>query len=461
MAAALPLPGSALDSPDVPALRAAAAARMERGALGYYASGAGDEVTLRDNAAAFSRVAIAAPAGAQPPAPPAPPPDTTTALLGRAVSWPLGLAPCAFHALAHPEGERATARATAGAGIGACWSTFGTTWVYDVATEADAAHDAAVAAGRARPGTPRPPRWFQLYWLKDFALTAGLVAHALAAGCTALVLTVDRPVLGKREIDRRSKFDLPPGMLAPNVLRALRPPLVARGDGTFAPPDGAPTDSGDDAFAGSFYLTAQVEDSLTWADLARLRALLPPRSPPPSGADAATTAPAGAGTALIVKGVLTYEDGYAAVAAGCDAVWVSNHGARQLDGVAAALDALPEVVAGVRAAEADATRRGGAPGPRRARVEVYVDGGVSCGEDVFKAVALGADAAFLARPVLWALAAGGAPAVAALLSRMRAQFEAAMAATGCARVADIGLHCLVEAEGAAPAGWGDGGAGEW
>lgn len=327
---------------------------LHAGAYDYYAAGADDERTLRDNVTAWQRLRLR--------------PhvlrdvstvSTATTVLGAPVAAPVLVAPTAYQRLAHPEGERATARGAAAFGTVMVVSTFANTTLEDV-------------AGAAPAGV----RWFQLYVHKDRALTRDLVRRAAAAGYAAVVLTVDLPVLGYRRRDERNNFALPAGVVKANL-------------GDFPDAADAPTEGS----ALRAYADHAVESSLTFEDLEWLRGLseLP----------------------LVVKGVLRGDDAAACVAAGADAIVVSNHGGRQLDGAIPTAEALPDVVRAVA---------GGA--------EIYVDGGVRRGTDVLRALALGARAVLLGRPVLWGLAVDGADGVAAVLDTYRVELARAMALCG-------------------------------
>ncbi len=325
----------------------------------YYSGGAEDEVTLRDNRAAWARrrlrprvlVDVSSV-------------SLATTVLGTAIAAPILVPPLAYQRLAHDEGERATARAVAAAGSLMVVSTMATTSLEDVAAAA-----------------PGAPRWFQLYVYKDRAVSAELVQRAAAAGYQALVLTVDTPRLGRREADERHGFGLPQHLTVANFAG----PLAQK-------PVGAPGVSGLAAYGA-----ANLDASLTWGALAWLRSL----SPLP----------------VVVKGIMTGEDARLAVAHGAAAIVVSNHGGRQLDGAPATFDVLAEVVDAV----------GGA-------CEVYVDGGVRRGTDVIKALALGARAVLVGRPVLWGLAVGGAAGVERVLGLLRFELEHALALVGRASV---------------------------
>jgi len=339
-----------------------ATSRLSPLARDYYQSGADDEVTLRGNRAAFERTPlhyrVLVDVAHR---------DLATTVLGQRVAMPVLVAPTAFHQLAHALGELATVRAAGDAGTIMILSTLSNTAVEEVV---------AAASG---------PVWFQLYVYRDRGITAALVERAEAAGCTALVLTVDAPVLGRRERDMRNQFQLPAGLSIENMLPA----------GMAALPDPV-TDSGLAA-----YFATLIDPSLRWDDIAWLRGI--------------TRLP------IIIKGVVRPDDARRAAAAGAAGLVVSNHGGRQLDTAPATVDVLPRVV--------DAAGD---------RLEVLVDGGVRRGTDVVKAVALGARAVLIGRPVLWGLAVDGEAGVARVLAILRDEVDRAMALCGCPTVADIG-----------------------
>jgi isopentenyl diphosphate isomerase/L-lactate dehydrogenase-like FMN-dependent dehydrogenase len=326
----------------------AARERLDPGAYGYIAGGAGDEQTLRANTAAFARwelrPRVLVDVGSV---------TTATTVLGEEVALPLLVAPTALQRLCHPQAELPLARAAARAGTVMTLSTL-----------------SSVTPAELAAGAPGGAKWFQLYWSRDRGFTQELVQSAAAAGFGAVVLTVDLPVAGRRERDIRAGFALPDDLELPNLPLALR-----REDFHTA-------------------LSTVVDDTLTWRDLEWLRSVseLP----------------------LVLKGILTAEDALLAAEHGADAVVVSNHGGRQLDGVPAALDALPEVVETVGE-----------------RVEVLVDGGIRRGTDVLKALALGARAALTGRAVLWGLAADGEEGALAVLELLRRELEVGLKLLGC------------------------------
>ncbi|HSC50047.1 MAG TPA: alpha-hydroxy acid oxidase [Gaiellaceae bacterium] len=328
--------------------------RLEAGPYDYIAGGAGDEHTLRANAAAYARwelrPRVLVDVGAV---------TTAVTVLGTELALPLLVAPTAFQRLCHPDGERSLARAAAAAGTVMTLSTLSSVTPAELAAEA-----------------PGGPKWFQLYWSRDRGFTQELVQATAEAGFTALMLTVDLPVAGRRERDVRAGFVLPDDLPLPNI------PLDLRREDFHAA------------------LGAVVDDTLTWRDLEWLRSVcsLP----------------------LVVKGILTAEDALLAAEHGAAAVVVSNHGGRQLDGVPASLDALPEVVESVGE-----------------RVEVLVDGGVRRGTDVLKALALGASAALTGRAVLWGLAADGEQGAAGVLELLRRELETGLKLLGCTSPAGV------------------------
>ncbi len=345
-------------------LEAIARERLSPEAYDYYAGGAHDEVTLRENRAAYDRVSIAyrvlVDVSRR---------DLTTSVLGQPVAMPVLVAPTAFHRLATPEGELATARAAGAAGTAMILSTLSTTRIEDVV------------------GAASGPVWFQLYVYRDRGATEGLVRRAEAAGCQALVLTVDAPLLGRRERDVRNRFRLPPGLAVAN--------LLPEGYGEMPP---AAADSGLAAYVASF-----LDPALTWRDVAWLRSI--------------TELP------VLVKGIVRPDDALRAAEAGAAGVVVSNHGGRQLDTSPATLDVLPEIVDALAA--------------QGHRIEVLMDGGVRRGTDILKALALGARAVLVGRPVLWGLAADGEAGAASVLRLLRDELDLAMALAGAPTIAEI------------------------
>jgi isopentenyl diphosphate isomerase/L-lactate dehydrogenase-like FMN-dependent dehydrogenase len=327
--------------------------KLDPGAFGYFAGGAGDEWTMRENIAAFGRWRLRPRVLVDVRAV-----TTATSVIGQDVSMPVLVAPTALHRLAHPEGEIATARGAAAVGTVMCLSTV------------SSASPAEIVAA-----APEGKHWFQLYWSRDRGFTEDLLAGVAEAGFRALMLTVDFPAAGRRERDIRASFRLPADLAFPNV------PVGLTGDFHAA-------------------LGEVVDPGLTWRDLEWLRSVW---SRP-----------------LIVKGILTTEDAVLAVEHGAEAIVVSNHGGRQLDGVPASLEALPEVVEAA----------GG-------RAEVLLDGGVRRGTHVATALALGARAVLVGRPVLWGLAIAGADGVRRVLELLGAEVALALKLLGCPSPKDV------------------------
>ncbi|MDM4719020.1 alpha-hydroxy acid oxidase [Micromonospora sp. WMMA1363] len=353
---------SALPKPDVPPAPAGLAdfADLARAVLppevwDFVDGGSGAETTLAANRRALDRVGVLPRVlrGVHTPC-------TEARLLGASHSLPVAVAPMAYQRLLHPDGEVALAGAAGAAGVPYVASTLSSVSIEEIA-----------AVG----GTV----WFQLYWLRDRGLVTDLLDRAQAAGCTALVFTVDVPILGRRLRDVRNSFTIPPHMVANrSVGPDHRAPAATLGVSAVA------------AHTAEFFAPA-----VTWSDLDWLRER--------------TAVP------LVVKGVLDPRDAVRAAEAGVDAVVVSNHGGRQLDGAPATAAALPEVVAAV----AD-------------RCEVLLDSGVRGGADVLRALALGAHGVLVGRPMLWALAAGGRAGAEIALSLLTGEFRDALALAGCA-----------------------------
>jgi 4-hydroxymandelate oxidase len=348
-----------------------AAEYLSEMALDYYRSGAWDEITLRDNQAAFNQYRIRprmlVDVSTR---------DLSTKVLGQSLQMPLLVAPMAFQCLANPEGEVATAKAASKSGVGMILSTMATKSIEDVAMA-------------VQPPSPNPPQWFQLYVHRDRGLTQALVERAYVAGYQALCLTVDAPLLGRRECDKRNQFALPSGMHLANLanLSGLGIPIEEGESGLFS------------------YFAQQLNPALTWQDLEWLKSL----SPLP----------------LVVKGILRGDDAIRALDYGAQGIIVSNHGGRQLDGAVASLDALSEVVEAVEG-----------------RTEVLLDGGIRRGVDVIKALAMGAKAVLIGRPILWGLAVGGEFGVLHVLELLRDELDVAMALSGCAKLRDVDFDLL-------------------
>lgn len=343
---------------NVEEFEAVARSKMPPASYDYYAGGAEDEITLRENREAFRRLRLAFRVLVD-----VSERDMRADLLGVPMASPILLAPTALHRMAHPDGELATSRAAAATGSLMCLSSISSTPMEDVA--------AAAPEGR---------RWFQLYHMGDRRKTESLVQRAVSSGYEAIVVTVDTPVLGRRERDLRYSKVIPDDVRAVHFdpePEGHRPPDEERSLGTYI-----------------------NQPFLTWDDLAWLRSL--------------TSLP------LIPKGVVRPDDAKRAIDEGAAGIWISNHGGRQLDTSIATADAvrpIAEAVAG--------------------QVPLIVDGGIRRGTDVIKALALGANAVAIGRPQLWGLAADGEDGVRAVLDMLRNELSVAMALAGCKTLADI------------------------
>jgi 4-hydroxymandelate oxidase len=332
----------------------------------FYVGGAGDELTLAENAAAWRRIGLRQRVLVD-----VSERDISVRLLGVERRTPFVIAPMAYQGLLHAGGETELARGAAQGGASYCLSTLATIGIAELA--------AAV---------PEADRWFQLYVLRDRAVTHAMLDAAAAAGYSAMVVTADLPVLGVRDRDRRTRFAVPVIGTVPNAAAA-----GARGEMTPA------------EFA------ALIDPSLTWDDLADFveRSTLP----------------------VLVKGVLDPDDARRAVEAGVAGIVVSNHGGRQLDTVPATAAALPRVAAAVRE-----TGRS---------VDVLVDGGIRRGTDALKALALGATAVSIGRPAAAGLALGGAAGVQRVLQILTEELLVGLALVGVPRARDLDPGVLLSA----------------
>ena len=374
-------------------LRRLAQRRLPRALFDFYDGGAEDETTLRANRAAFEAVALRPRVLVD-----VSQVDTRTTVLGAPSALPLAIAPTGVPGFGWPGADIAIAQAAAAAGIPYALSSSGTTSIEGLA--------------QAAPGR----LWFQAYVLRDQAYFEQMISRAEAAGYEALMITVDLPVGGKRERDVRNHFAIPFRFTPRNLLDfALHPRWAARIarhgmpqmetlSGLAQAGHGAAKPASASAIAAS--VGRNYDAGFDWQRLAAVRRLWPRR--------------------LIVKGVAHPDDAARLVGLGVDALVVSNHGGRQLDGAAATLRLLPAVVAAVQR-----------------RVPVWVDGGVRRGADVVKAVALGAQAVLVGRATLYGAVAAGGPGAQRALAILRDEIERTMRLCGVTRVADIGPDLLL------------------
>lgn len=335
-------------------------------AYDYYRSGAWDEVTLKANRESYEKLKIHYKVLVD-----VSNRDLSTTIFGQKISFPILIAPTAFHKLAHPDGELATARASVTSNTIMTLSSLSTTTIEEVAAATNKTF------------------WFQLYINKNREYTQDLVARAESAGAKALVVTVDTPVWGRRERDVRNGFHLPPGLSAVNLVKYDKD-AVAKGN------SGA-------GLGQSF--AWMIDAALQWKDLDWLASI--------------TKLP------ILIKGVCRADDAKMALSHGVKGIIVSNHGGRQMDSAPATIEALPSIVDAV----GDQT-------------VVLMDGGIRRGVDALKALAHGAKAVLVGRPVLWGLAAAGQPGVEKALSILKEELDLAMALTGCRNLKEVNRTLL-------------------
>ena len=368
-------------------LRRIAHRRVPRDFMDYYESGSYNEETLRRNREDLSHIAISQRvlAGAS---------DRrlTHSILGEPVGLPLALAPIGMSGMAYRDGEIEAARAAEKAGIPYTLSTMSICSIEDVSA------------------ATTKPFWFQLYFMKDRGFVADLISRAKAAKCSALVLTVDLQVLGQRHRDVHNGLSVPPKIRLSTIGRiASRPGWVAgvllgkrRAFGNLQ-----------GRIAGTEHLSSymawthsQFDQALSWDDVAWIRERWPGK--------------------LIIKGILDPDDARQAVNAGASAIVVSNHGGRQLDGAPSSISMLPHI--------ADAVGD---------TVEIIFDSGIRSGQDVFRALALGANACLLGRAYLYGLCAGGGAGVTRAIELIAKELDVTMALAGVRSIQDIDRSCLV------------------
>ncbi len=364
-------------------LRRIAKRRLPRGVFDYIDGGAEDEITAERNVEAFRRIEFR--------------PrvlrnvsevDASATILGRHLPLPLILSPTGFARMANSQGELAVARAAARAGLPYVLSSLSTRSIEEVR---------AVSTGDL---------WFQVYVWRDKELLAGMLQRATAAEYSAIVITVDTPVLGRRERDLRRGFTLPPKIGLDTILDgALHPgwtwDFVRGGPISFANVVGKSVGEGSDPVALADYMNSQFDPSLAWSDVEWFRERWTGK--------------------IVLKGIQTVEDARLAAEHGVDAIALSNHGGRQLDGAPPPI----ELVAPVRDAVGEA-------------LEIYCDGGVRRGSDVVKALALGADAAMTGRAYLYGLAAGGERGVDHVLGLLDEGVRQTLVLTGSRSLDDLG-----------------------
>jgi L-lactate dehydrogenase (cytochrome) len=317
--------------------------------------------------------------------------DLATTLVGENAVMPLAIGPTGLTGLFHADGEMLGARAAEAFGIPFTLSTMSICSIEDVRS------------------VTKKPFWFQLYLMRDRGFSAELIARAAAAQCSTLMLTVDMQIQGFRRRDPKNGLSVPPRLTFANLLDIASKPAwalkVLRGRRrTFGNLVGSMPDTGSLSTLAQWIAT-QFDPTVTWRDIAWVRDRWPGR--------------------LIVKGIMDAADVDAAVATGVDGIVVSNHGGRQLDGGPSSISVLPEVVAAAAG-----------------RCEVLFDGGIRSGQDLLKALALGARGGFIGKAFLYALAAGGERGVSTALDLIRNELRVSMALAGRTRIADIDASVL-------------------
>lgn len=372
-------------------LRERAERRVPRAFFDYDDRGSYDEITLRDNLQAFDairlrqRVMIDVDRR-----------SLATSIVGEPAALPLALAPTGLTGLTHGSGEILAARAAAAAGIPFCLSTMSICSIEQVR--------AAVTA----------PFWFQVYVMRDRGFTRSLIQRAREAQCSALMLTVDLQIQGQRHREIKNGMTVPPRLRLANLFdilskpawiwRVLTAPSRSFGnlDGRVAGADGLTT--------LAQWIANQFDPTLTWDDIGWIRELWPGK--------------------LILKGILDADDARQAAQAGVDAIVVSNHGGRQLDGAIASVAALPRIVDAVGD-----------------RLEVLFDGGIQSGQSLLKALALGARAGLIGKAFLYGLGAGGEAGVAQAIAIIRRELDVSLALTGRTDVRRVDRSILLHADG--------------
>ncbi|KAE9418765.1 hypothetical protein Angca_006715, partial [Angiostrongylus cantonensis] len=348
--------------------RLEAGLKLSKVASDYYEAGADEQLTLARNENAFRRLLIR-PRCLQNVSKP----DTSVGWFGRKHSFPIGIAPTAFHRMAHKSGELSTVKGASISGSVMIVSSWSTTAIEAVAKQA------------TNDGVEL---WLQLYVYKDRSITSALVSRAEQSGYRAIALTVDTPILGRRLVDARNGFTLPDG------LKNFRFANFASLNASQMPN----TRAGESGFM--HYVSNQIDSTLDWSVVDWLLRI--------------TKLP------VLVKGIMRGDDADEAVRRGVQGIIVSNHGGRQIDSAPATIEVLPEVVRAVLG-----------------RVPVFIDGGIRNGRDIFKSIALGANGVFVGRPILWGLSVDGSQGVAKVMKILQDEFVHTMQLAGCRSINEI------------------------
>lgn len=368
-------------------LRALAARRIPRAIFDYADRGSYDEVTLRANRADLAAIGLRQRVMID-----VDKRSVATTILGEDVTMPLAIAPTGLTGLFHGDGEILGARAAQAFGIPFCLSTMSICSIEDVR------------------GAVKKPFWFQLYVMRDRGFSQSLIERAKAAQCSALVLTLDLQIQGQRHRDLKNGLAVPPRLTLANALDIATKPAWAMKvlfgkRRSFGNLEGR-VSGADSLTTLSQWTASQFDASLSWKDVEWVRSLWPGK--------------------LILKGVLDEDDARIAAATGADAVVVSNHGGRQLDGARSSISALPGIVQVIGD-----------------RTEILFDGGVQSGQDILKAVALGARGCLMGKAFLYGLAAMGEAGVTKALEIMRKELDISMALTGTGDIRKVDRSSLV------------------
>jgi L-lactate dehydrogenase (cytochrome) len=369
-------------------LRLAARRRVPRAFFGYAEAGSYTQRTLAANRADLERISLRQRVLVD-----ISQRSTSTTLLGERVALPIALAPIGIGGLQWGDGEILACRAAQAAGIPYTLGTMSICSIEDVAAAVD------------------KPFWFQLYVMKDRGFARSLIERAIAARCSALVLTVDLQVLGQRHADIKNGLSVPPALKLSNLINMAGKPrwalsMLGAKRRTFGNLAGFVHGKAR-AKALSEWVAHQFDETLSWKDVEWIRGIWPGK--------------------LIIKGILDVEDARAAVSVGASAIVVSNHGGRQMDGAASSISILPHV--------ADAVG---------AELEVLFDGGVRSGQDVLRAIALGARGCLIGRAYIYGLGAGGEAGVSRAIEIIRKELDVTMGLAGLNTIAEIDRRCLVE-----------------
>jgi L-lactate dehydrogenase (cytochrome) len=323
-----------------------------------------------------------------------------TTVIGQKISAPFALAPIGLCGMQHGDGEILAAQAAEEAGIPFTLSTMSICSIEQVAE-----------------GTSRP-FWFQLYVIRDRGFSRDILSRASAVKCNTLVLTVDLQVLGQRHRDIRNGMTVPPEMRLGNIIDIARKPrwalsILKSKSKTFGNLAGH-IEGMEDITSLAQWTNSQFDPALNWKDVEWIKKVWPGK--------------------IIIKGILDVEDARTAVKLGADAIVVSNHGGRQLDGAPSSISALPAIAQAVGS-----------------DTEVLFDGGIRTGADLLRALALGARACLIGRAYVYGLGAGGKAGVAKAIDILQKELSVAMALTGTTRVSDVGPQVLVNAAAKKPA----------